>query len=221
MNRPTMDYVVLTKDCPDVVKLLKYINDNKDKEDTLFILDDYSTPENVSLYKQYTNKVYQHHLNLDFATHKNEMWTHCKSQYSFWIDADEMPQEFLMKNIKHILMETKLPDLVAVPRRNIIEGLMPIDALKYNWDVTDGNVIQWLRGDYQRRIIKNRRGLKWFGAVHETIIPKKEHNCITLAKEIPFCLMHYKTIEQQHKSNDFYNTNWSAELNKAGGSYAE
>jgi hypothetical protein len=90
----------------------------------------------------------------------------------------------------------------------------------YNWQL-DGEVVNWVKGDYQTRIIKNKRGLKWEGVLHERIYFKKEHRVIQLPVDERLALIHRKTITEQVADNTRYNQNWSKELNQQGGSYSE
>jgi hypothetical protein len=129
-----------------------------------------------------------------------------------------MPAANLIANIKKIIANNNYPDLIYLPRKNIFTGVMPIDALTYGWDITDGNVVNWTKGDYQGRLWKNKRGLKWEGKLHERITLKKEHHSMVLPKIEECCLLHYKTINEQRADNERYNQDFSKEDNMNGGS---
>jgi Glycosyl transferase family 2 len=216
----TIDFVVLTHDSPNVAGLLDMLTKGKDPQDKIIILDDYSTPENLAIYKQYPVKIVQHRLDKDYAAHRNSVTKSLNSTYSFFIDDDEAPAPELLQHIRKVIANNSYPDLIVVPRKNIFKGVLPIHALKYGWEM-NGEVVNWVKGDYQTRIIKNKRGLKWEGVLHEKIAFKKEHRVIQLPKDERLALIHNKTLTEQVIDNDRYNKEWSVELNKIGGSYSE
>ena len=58
----------------------------------------------------------------DFSVLKNYTKKHCSGDYIFHIDADEIPNEVLLKQLPTIL-EINDTDLVWVPRINIVNGI--------------------------------------------------------------------------------------------------
>ena len=46
---------------------------------------------------------YRFPLNKDFASYKNNLKSHCKGDYIFQIDVDEVPNEYLLDNLHEIL----------------------------------------------------------------------------------------------------------------------
>jgi cellulose synthase/poly-beta-1,6-N-acetylglucosamine synthase-like glycosyltransferase len=69
-------------------------------------------------------KIIYHSLNKDFATHKNFLNACCNGDYIFQIDADEMPDETLIKYLPEIL-ESNDVDAIWIPRINIVNGITP------------------------------------------------------------------------------------------------
>lgn len=57
----------------------------------------------------------------DFAKHRNFHLERCSGDYIFVVDADEMPQEKLVKGLKKTIDESGA-DLISVPRINIHPG---------------------------------------------------------------------------------------------------
>ena len=142
-------------------------------------------------------------LNKDFATFKNNLITHATGDYLFQIDADEVPHEFLLENIKQILAINGNVDCFYVPRVNKVSGITKEHIAKWRWQVDDQGRINY--PDPQMRLFKLGTGIKWKNKVHEvldnykitTILPYEEHE--------DFCLFHMKTIEKQENQNAFYN----------------
>ena len=106
----------------EITELLNFLHPKIDKEDEIII--QYDTP-NVSkevldylkiLESFHTQiKIVSFPLNKDFASYKNNLKKECKGDYIFQIDADEIPNEILIANLKEIL-ESNNVDLVFVPR---------------------------------------------------------------------------------------------------------
>ena len=75
-------------------------------------------------------------LNKDFASYKNNLKSHCKGDYIFQIDADEVPNEFLLDNL-HEILESNAVDLIYLPRVNTVEGLTDEHIQKWRWNVDE------------------------------------------------------------------------------------
>ncbi len=56
--------------------------------------------------------------------------------------------------------------------------------------------------DYQWRIYRNNKSIKWKNKVHEVLEGYKQFAPLPAQDE--FCLLHPKTIERQEKQNSFY-----------------
>ena len=145
-------------------------------------------------------KIVSFPLNKDFATFKNNLKKNCSGDYIFQIDADEIPTEYLMQNIKTIL-ESNNVDIVFVPRVNTVNGLTEAHIQGWGWRVNEKG---WLNfPDYQTRIYKNTNDVEWFGKVHERI--SGYNTFANFPAEERFSLYHHKQIERQEKQNNFYN----------------
>jgi glycosyltransferase involved in cell wall biosynthesis len=145
-------------------------------------------------------KIVSFPLNKDFATFKNNLKKNCSGDYIFQIDADEIPTEYLMKNIKTIL-ESNNVDIVFVPRVNTVNGLTESHIQGWGWRVNEKGWVNF--PDYQTRIYKNTNDVEWFGKVHERI--SGYNTFANFPAEERFSLYHHKQIERQEKQNNFYN----------------
>ena len=144
-------------------------------------------------------KVYQRKLDGDFAAHKNSVIENCSGDYIFHFDADEYPHETLLEQIKQIL-ETNEVDLVWIPRVNTIEGLTDEWANRWGWRVTENGWVNY--PDYQSRVFKNSKDIRWHNKVHERIFGAKTYAHLPPLEELG--LYHPKTIDKQIKQNKFY-----------------
>jgi len=148
-----------------------------------------------------TIKVYQRTLNKDFAAQKNSVIENCKGDYIFHLDADEYPHEILLSQIKQIL-EVNEVDLVWLPRVNTVEGITNEHCVKWGWRINDKGWINY--PDYQARVFKRSKDIKWIKPVHEYITGCKTYAHLPPQEELS--LYHHKTIERQEKQNALYAT---------------
>ncbi len=137
----------------------------------------------------------------NFADHRNYHISQCQGDYIFMIDADEMPQEHLIKNIKQIISESGA-DLLYVPRMNLCPGYTDAWLKKSNFVVNEAGFINW--PDYQGRIFKRSPEIRWGRHLHEKI--EGAQNTIGLQAYIKFGLWHVKTVEKQDSQGAFYDT---------------
>ena len=115
----------------------------------------------------------------------------CETDYYFLIDADEMPQEILIKELKKVLEEHNV-DVLYVPRINIHPGATQEFITKSRFHVNDAGWINW--PDYQGRIMKP--DVKWTDELHTK--PITEGKLVGSIGENPRCaLWHIKSIEKQ------------------------
>ena len=203
-----ISYSILTHNETDsLLNLIHFLMEYKDEEDEIVILDDYSDNERTkeildSAISIYEIKFEQRHLLKDYAGQKNYLSRMCKGKYIFNLDADELPNKWLIKNIKSILETNPTIDLYWVPRVNTVDGLTQEHIDKWRWQVNENGWVNW--PDYQGRIWRNRQNIKWKNAVHEVLDGYKEHTFLPAEEE--FCFYHPKNIDRQEKQNEFYNT---------------
>ena len=203
-----ISYSILTHNEDDsLMKLLEFLVKHKDEEDEIVILDDYSdNPKTIEILDVMTSMhemtFEQRHLLKDYAGQKNHLTRMCKGSYIINIDADELPNKWLMKNIKSILEENPSIDLYWVPRVNTVNGLTQEHINKWRWQVNEKGWVNF--PDYQGRIWRNRQNIRWKSPVHEVLEGYKEHTF--LPQEEQFCFYHHKNIVKQEKQNEFYNT---------------
>lgn len=138
-------------------------------------------------------------LNKDFASYKNELAKHCSGEYIFQIDADEIPVMELLNMLPNILESNPEVDVYLVPRINTVSGITEEHILKWGWKYENERVNF---PDYQWRIYRNNKSIKWKNKVHERLEGYKTFS--TLPAQDEFCLIHPKTIERQERQNEFY-----------------
>ena len=144
-------------------------------------------------------KVYQRKLDKDFASHKNSVIENSSGDYIFHIDADEYPHEILQINEV---------DLIWIPRVNTVDGFTQEDVQRWGWRVSEQGWINY--PDYQARVFKNKKEIRWTRPLHEYITGCKTYSHLPPQEELS--LYHPKTKQKQEQQNKFYMDNFNKEL---------
>ena len=193
----------------ELKRLLDYLFNHKRPDDEIVVqCDKGNTTQAVyEVLKEYAefNMPYKHvefPLNNNFAAFKNNLKDNCTGDYIFQIDADEYPEEYLMNTLPSIIEMNGKVDIIWVPRINLVEGLTTEHIRQWGWVMNNKNRINF--PDYQCRILKNVKRIKWKNKVHEVLTGHKSFAHLPANDE--FCLHHPKTIERQEAQNKFYNT---------------
>ena len=186
--------------------LLSYLFKHKREQDEIVVQCDKgnTTPSVYQVLKEYKDKIQiiEFPLNGDFASFKNNLKNNCFGDYVFQIDADEYPEEYLMSTIEWLIKNNPGTDVFWVPRINTVEGLTQEHIDKWGWRVDNKGRVNF--PDYQCRILKNVKRIKWKNKVHETLTGHKTESQLPANKE--FCIYHPKDIKRQEKQNEFYST---------------
>ena len=147
-------------------------------------------------------KVIEFPLNGHFSNFKNNLKEHCTGDWIFQIDADELPHESLIVNLKSLLEANPTIEMFLVPRVNTVEGLTQKHINEWRWNINEKGWVNW--PDYQTRIIQNGPKIKWQNKVHEQIVGISTKGALPVEEE--WCLYHPKTIRKQEIQNKFYDT---------------
>jgi glycosyltransferase involved in cell wall biosynthesis len=189
----------------EIEYLLEYLGKHKREQDEIVIQCDQgnTTQEVYNVLKQYSDiKITEFPLDGNFAAFKNNLKDNCSGDYIFQIDADEYPDDYLMEMIESIITMNDKVDIFWVPRINTVRGLTQEHCKKWNWRLDPDGRVNF--PDYQCRIMKNVKRIKWKNKVHEVLIGHKTEAHLPANDE--FCILHPKTIERQEKQNNFYDT---------------
>jgi len=204
---PTISYAITAyNEHEELKRLLTELCDHKSEGDEIVVQLDTNASDEVKMavfgFKNHIETLIEFPLNKDFATFKNNIKDFCKKDYIVFIDADEVPNEYLMSNIASLLEQNPTVDMFLVPRINTVEGLTQEYIDKWGWNVDEQGRVNF--PDYQSRIMRNVSEIKWTGKVHERLIGTSTY--AHLPAEDHWCLLHPKTIERQEKQNKLYET---------------
>jgi hypothetical protein len=188
----------------ELKELLSFLKRVKDPEDDINVLVDSNrvTEDVRNVLKRFNDVIIsEREFCGNFSEHRNHHASLCNGDYIFVIDADEIPQEHLIKNIKGVIEETKA-DLVYVPRINICPGYTEKWLEKHKFNVNENGWINW--PDFQGRVYKNNGVMKWTKGLHETVTGSDK--IIGLQANPNLALWHIKSVERQELQDMFYKT---------------
>lgn len=199
-----------------LARLVKFYED----DDQIVILDDFSdneiTKKILATYADLRNILLkQHALDRNYGGHKTYGNSLCTGDFIFQIDADELPTETLLINIKDIIAENPDIDMYCVPRINCFIGVTPDHAKQWGWILDTSPTYNRLRvnwPDFQSRIFKRNGKIKWDRRLHEKLEGYQKFTALPADEEL--ALYHDKTIETQIATNKRYNEWFTEEENR-------
>ena len=172
--------------------MINFLLKVKDEEDEINILVDSTkvTPQVRDVLKSYDDKIVVNEREFDgkFSDHRNYHASKCTGDYIFAIDADEMPQDALLTNIKSFE-----GDIMFIPRINICPGYTADWVTDYKFNLNEMGWVNW--PDYQGRIFKNDENIKWSRGLHEVV--SGTDKMVQLQADPRIALWHIKSIEKQ------------------------
>ena len=204
-----LSYAITThNECEEINELLGILVHHIDPEkDEIVILDDYSDEKTQQVFTSWTVqygdhinfKIEQRALNKNFSEQKNYLTSMCSGDYIINIDADEIPHDVFLNQIRQVI-EINEVDLIWVPRVNTVDGITQDHIQQWGWNVNEKGWINY--PDYQARVYKNAEHIKWIKPVHERIDGFKTFAHLPPHEELSF--YHRKQIDKQEKQNKFY-----------------
>jgi len=194
----------------EIEKLLTFLFEHKRTEDQVVVQMDADnvTAEVINACEKWESKpakeysLIQCSLNKNFAAYKNNLNKNCDGNWIFQIDADEIPNEYLMQALPYILEANDDTEAIWVPRVNTVAGITDEHIAKWGWAL---NTEGWVNfPDWQMRLYRNTETIYWIKPVHEQL--KGYTKFAPLPAEEKFALYHPKDIGRQEKQNAFYDT---------------
>lgn len=198
--------VTVCNELEEIQRLIPHLLKHKRPQDEIVVLWDdngdkrvheYLLSFNLNTFK-YLHESFRHH----FAEWKNSLTKECTGNFIFQIDADEIPNEGLMKMIHWLIHSNKEIDVFLVPRENFVIGITDEYIQQCRWIKDEFDRINY--PDFQWRIYRNSESIKWINKVHERLDGFKTYTYLPTVRE--YGLNHTKTFEKQQKQNAYYNT---------------
>ena len=202
--------ITVCNELEEITNLINFLQPRIESDDEILIqYDEGAATKEITDYLRILSQLHNSNikvigfpLNNDFASYKNNLKNHAQGIFIFQIDADEIPSEYLVNNMRDLLDSNKDVDLFFVPRVNTVEGLTKQHIKKWKWNVNENGWVNF--PDYQTRLYRRTSDIEWQGNVHERIVG---YNTLSvLPQQEEFCLYHHKQIERQEKQNAYYDT---------------
>lgn len=184
--------------------LFEYLTKLIDNEDEIIVVYDKNrvTQEVLDVLERYdkVSKSFPFDFKQNFLENKNFMNSKCTGDYIFQIDADEIPEEFLVTELKNVLNSNNV-DLLITPRKNLVKGLTQEHIQKWGWNINEKGWVNW--PDAQKRIYRNDPSIQWTGhQVHGMVSGFKTYAALPFEEE--WSIIHNKTIDRQESQNERY-----------------
>ena len=123
--------------------------------DEIIIVDTGSTDSTREIAARFTSQIFDFPWRDDFSAARNEAFSHASMDYCMWLDADDVIPE---KDQKAFLsLKETLDPTVSVVMAPYHTGFDESGRVTFSY--------------YRERLIKNRAGMRWTGAVHEVVTP--------------------------------------------------
>ena len=123
--------------------------------DEIIIVDTGSVDHTREIAARFTDQIFDFPWQDDFSAARNESFSHASMDYCMWLDADDVLLEE-DRNAFLVLKET-LDPTVSVVMAPYHTGFDESGQVTFSY--------------YRERLIKNRAGMRWAGAVHEAVTP--------------------------------------------------
>ena len=151
----------------------------------IVMIDDRTTDKSEEIAEALGARTYRYPLNHDFSAIRNMGLATVTQPWVFQVDADEWPEESLLKWF-HLFLSSPMReqvDCVSVLRENLIDG-QRIGCRTYEW---------------QHRLF--RAHMRFVNRIHETVVPPEGRRTFAPrgAK-----LLHHKTSARQAIANERY-----------------
>lgn len=148
----TISLCMIVRDEEDV--LVRCLESVRDLVDEIIIVDTGSTDRTKEIAAQFEARLFDFVWVDDFAAARNAAFAQASCDYCLWLDADDVLLEADRKKFAQLKADLQ-------PQVDVV-------MLPYNTGFdAQGNVTF---SYYRERIVKNRVGMVWQGAVHEVII---------------------------------------------------
>jgi len=178
----------------ELFSLANFILKVKDDEDNLnIVVDSLHVTDKVRMVLEYfKDRVTVYERPFD-SFYKNSQFHKeiATGDYVFSMDADEMPQEVLIKNLKKMIEDSN-PDSIAVPRINIHPGATAEFLKNSGFHANEVGWINW--PDYQVRIYRNSPDVNWSDELHTKLVAQRQ---IAINDRPEYAIWHIKSIEKQ------------------------
>ena len=126
--------------------------------DEIIIVDTGSTDRTREIAARFTGQIFDFPWQDDFSAARNASFSHASMDYCMWLDADDL------------LLEADQAAFLAL--KETLDPAVSVVMAPYHTGFDESGRVTF--SYYRERLIKNRAGMLWAGAVHEAITPVGE-----------------------------------------------
>ena len=123
--------------------------------DEIVIVDTGSTDRTREIAARFTGKIFDFPWRNDFSAARNESFSRASMDYCLWLDADD------------VLLEADQAAFLAL--KEALDPSVSVVMAPYHTGFDENGHVTF--SYYRERLIRNRAGMRWEGAVHEAIAP--------------------------------------------------
>ncbi len=126
-----------------------------DLVDEIIIVDTGSEDRTREIAARFTDHIFDFPWRDDFSAARNESFSHASMDYCMWLDADDIIQE--EDRAAFLALKETLDPTVSVVMAPYHTGFDANGHVTFSY--------------FRERLIRNRSGMRWAGAVHEAVTP--------------------------------------------------
>lgn len=122
----------------EIQQLLSFLNTHKREQDEVVVLYDETNGDPIiksNLLKNPTIQFHSGKFDNHFANWKNRLNSYCTGDTIVNLDADEIPNVFLLENLPFVLENSDV-DLIYVPRVNTVSNIGLSHVQKWGWHIS-------------------------------------------------------------------------------------
>lgn len=199
-----INIVVTTCGESQTIDLLEFLKNSINDKFRIWVLKDATKDE--SAYED-INKIKGERINYisypmegNFSEFRNHVHKYIdEDEWVLQLDADEMIERNFLQVLPAIVKQNSNVDLLYLPRNNYVNGITQEYIDKMGWSMGNDGRINY--PDWQGRLYKYKKGVKWKGNVHERVTGIKNYGML---KEDWAHIEHVKDFDRQKKQNEYY-----------------
>jgi len=200
--------IAVYNELPEINRLLSILSQYINENDEIIVVHTFKNEEEKTskLFedisgkcKEYCNIYENFHFQDNFADLKNYLIDLSTKDYIINLDADEFVSTETL-DLWLSIINSQDNDLYYIPRINTVKGYALEDIKKYGWTINQQGWILW--PDYQPRIFKNNKQIRWSGKVHEHLSGFSSHRVMPASPQL--AILHHKKIAKQREQNNLY-----------------
>lgn len=123
--------------------------------DEIIVVDTGSTDRTREIAARFTDQIFDFPWRDDFSAARNESFSHASMDYCLWLDADD------------VLLEKDRTAFLAL--KETLDPSVSVVMAPYHTGFDENGRVTF--SYYRERLIRNRTGMRWEGAVHEAVAP--------------------------------------------------